>query len=56
MRITVVGQRGNGPVLQRTVTLRGFIDGWGRFAPFLWDNARHQTLVIEGHKMRVIVH
>jgi hypothetical protein len=53
--ITVIGQKGDGPVLQRTVTLLEFIEGWGPYAMLLWNQAQDKTIVIDGHKIRVIV-
>lgn len=56
MNVTVVGQKGNGPVLRRTVTPTEFYEAWGPYANFLWRNARRQTVVIDGHRVRVILH
>jgi hypothetical protein len=55
MRVTVVGQKGNGPVLMRTVSLVEFIEAWGPWATVLWQNAHGQTLEIEGHKVRIVL-
>jgi hypothetical protein len=53
--ITVIGQKGTGPVLRRTVTPDEFFDGWGPWAGVLLLNAQHTTLVIEGHRIRLVV-
>jgi hypothetical protein len=55
VRVTVVGQKGDGPVLQRTVTVREFFAAFGPYAKPLWDVARAQTVVIEGHLIRLVV-
>lgn len=55
MNVTVIGQKGDGPVRQRTVTPLEFFEGWGPFAAMLWQHARAQTLVIDDHKIRVVL-
>ena len=55
MRVTVIGQKPGGPVLQRTASPVEFFEGWGPWALYLWQNARRETLLIEGHKIRVVV-
>lgn len=55
MRVKVIGQKGDGPVMQRTVSLIAFIEAWGPFAPLLWQRARDETLEIEGHRIRVVL-
>jgi hypothetical protein len=56
VRITVIGQRGDGPVLQRTVTPREFIEAWGPWAKFLWRHARRTTVELDGCLVRVVIH
>lgn len=55
MRLRVIGEKPDGRVYDRTVTPREFVEGWGPYAEFLWLFARTQTVVIEGHKVRVVV-
>lgn len=53
----MVGQKPNGPVVQRTVRPREFFDGWGPlWGRFLWANARDKTIEVDGHRVRVVVH
>lgn len=54
--MTVVGQKGDGPVVKRTVTPREFFEAWGHWASFLWEHARDQAIEVDGHKVRVILH
>lgn len=55
MRLLVIGQKGDGPVMRRTVTFDGFVRGWGRYASVLWNEARDKTLEIDGHRVRVVL-
>jgi len=55
MRLLVLGQKGNGPTLERIVTYEGFVRGWGPYASVLWNNARNKTFEIEGHLIRVVL-
>lgn len=54
--VTVVGQKGDGPVRQRTVDMLTFVTEWGPFAGFLWEWAREQDVFIDGHRIRLVVH
>lgn len=56
LTVTVVGQRGNGPAMKRTVTLDEFVEAWGPYAAWLWDNARAQTVVVGDRRVRIVVH
>ena len=55
MRLLVIGQKGDGPVMQRIVTHEEFIVGWGPYSGLLWKNADNKTLEIEGHRIRVVL-
>ena len=55
MRLLVIGQKGDGPVMQRIVTHEEFIVGWGPYSGLLWKNAVNKTLEIEGHRIRVVL-
>jgi hypothetical protein len=55
--VTVVGQKPNGVVVQRTVTPREFFEAWGPlWAKFLWQHGRDKTITVDGHVVRVVLH
>jgi hypothetical protein len=53
VRILVIGQKGNGPVLKRIATPREFFVAWGPWAPMLWTQARDKAVVVDGCKVRI---
>jgi hypothetical protein len=57
VKVTVIGQKPNGRVVKRTVTPIVFMEAWGPvWGPFLWDNARDKDIIVDGHRIRVVLH
>ena len=53
--VTVVGQRGDGPAMKRTVPLHEFMEAWGPYAPWLMIHARNETVVVGDCRVRIAV-